>query len=106
MSEAKFTPGPWAVEDPFGDSLSIVVGKETYDWRFVAHVHTDIEKGPAPKPIGKAQMAANARLIAAAPDMYAALTALLDAQYDGDPRRQEDCPLCIAARAALSKARG
>lgn len=71
MSNTSHTPGPWAVEDPFGDYLSIVVGDETYDWRFVAHVHTDIEKGSSVRPIGKAQMAANARLIAAAPTMAA-----------------------------------
>lgn len=73
-TEVKHTPGPWFIEDPFGDYLSVAIGgPEAYDWRFVAHVHTDLEKGPKVRPIGKTQMEANAHLIAAAPDMLAAL---------------------------------
>ncbi|MCK5750298.1 MAG: hypothetical protein KAH44_29035 [Oricola sp.] len=107
--ETKHTPGPWRVEDPFGDYLSIVVGDETFDWRFVAHVHTDIEKGPAPKPIGKKRMEANAYLIAAAPDMLAALKAWVamarDAldQYGVDAHPTELARL-EQAEAAIAKA--
>ena len=69
--EAKFTPGPWIVEDPFFDYLSITVGgPHTYNWRFVAHIHTDCEKGGKTPIISKAQMEANAHLIAAAPELY------------------------------------
>jgi len=78
MGNATHTPGPWTIEDPFGDdSLAIVIGEQTYDWRFVATVHMDLEKGGAVKPIGKAQMEANARLIAAAPETEAERDALL-----------------------------
>lgn len=52
----------------------------------------------APSPMG----ADNARLIAAVPDMVAALTLLV--QGDGKP---DECPRAMAAaRAALLKARG
>ena len=112
MSERKHTPGPWTVEDPFVDYLSIVIGDQPYNWRFVAHVHTDLEKGGSVKVIGKAQMEANARLISAAPDMLEALEALLahyieiaDSGDCGfwDPRKE---PVVIAATAAISKATG
>lgn len=75
MTEA--TPRPWRVENPMGDYLSIVVGDQSYDWRFIAHVHTDIEKGSTVKPIGKSQMAANAALIVRAVNTYDERDALL-----------------------------
>lgn len=32
------TPGPWCVEDPLDETLSIVeAGKQTYEWRFIAN---------------------------------------------------------------------
>lgn len=80
MSEAKFTPGPWLVSE--------LAGFEVFASGFgrgelVAQVFMQPE---------------NARLIAAAPEMYEALEKLLD-----DPQ----CPTCQAqARAALAKATG
>ena len=48
-----------------------------------------------------------ARLIAAAPDLYKALEALVDAVTDvGRPCISWDCPELQAARAALAAARG
>ena len=73
----KATPRPWRVEEAFDDCLSIVVGKETYDWRFIADVYTDIEKGVSPKPIGKAQMKANADLIVLATNTFSERESLL-----------------------------
>lgn len=97
-----FTPGPWRTMD--GDSVVNVMGAEgapiaattskTYYERFDA---TD---------------KANARLISAAPDLYAALDKLLTSYVDiGE---SGDCgfwevdaiPEVIAARAALKRARG
>lgn len=65
------TPGPWIIEAPFGEYLSIVIGDRIEDWRFVAHVHTDLEKGVKTRVIGKAQMQANARAIADLPVILA-----------------------------------
>lgn len=77
MTETKHTPGPWSVEDPMGDEpnddLWVVVGDESFNWRTVALVSCDFEKGPEPKPIYSPQRNANARLISAAPDMRDAL---------------------------------
>lgn len=66
------TPGPWSVEDPMGDGVDdylwIVVGDQSHNWRCLALVSCDAEKGAAGKPIYRPQRNANARLIAAAPD--------------------------------------
>ena len=65
------TPGPWEVEYPFVDYLSITIGDRVEDWRFVAHVQTDLEKGGKTRVISKAQMQANAFAIAGLPDILA-----------------------------------
>lgn len=49
----------------------------------------------------QSRYAANAHLIAAAPDLYAALVGLFDADFQDDTR-----PYWDAARAALNKAEG
>jgi hypothetical protein len=61
------TPGPWSVEDPFDHELVIVqAGKATHDWQFIATIpHGGKPEGDFPKVIAEA----NARLIAAAPDL-------------------------------------
>lgn len=120
MSERNWTPTPWEVESPMGDYLSIVVGGEAYDWRFVAHVHTDIDKGSSVKPIGKAQMAANAARIVHCVNTYDALVDALRemvrtcADCDGSgrvrrsvgPRIEINCPVCLGGRQALALAEG
>lgn len=62
MSAPKFTPGPWSVVNQY------VVSKYTMD--AIARVH-----GRGPGSLD--EIYANARLISAAPDLYAALVALL-----------------------------
>lgn len=61
MSESKFTPGPWYV----GGKYTVRISISSSDWicrtRDNHHGHIDIEDE------------ANARLIAAAPDMYEAI---------------------------------
>ena len=60
MSEDKFTPGPWRIED-FRDFTSIMAG-----YREICYIDDDLNRYE------------NARLIAAAPDMYALLGRLED----------------------------
>ena len=88
-TETKWTPGPWKVL-PRGDLTSkftIPVFATVGDGVVCSIVHTYTAE-PRDR--------ANARLIAAAPDLYEALAGLL-AQYDlHDP----------AAEAALARARG
>lgn len=89
MSAAKHTPGPWSIQTE--DPEAWVA--ECYPFWIVA-----------PKYYA-ATVGADARLIAAAPDMLAALEELLDAAerhiFAGECLHQRD-----AARAAIAKARG
>ena len=73
---AQHTPGPWAVQEPMDHELWIVEdGKEAYEWRVIAGLPWPSEKGD----IARKQVEANARLIAASPDMLEALE-----QIDGE----------------------
>ncbi len=87
--ETKHTPGPWEVE----------LGTANRDW----HI---IKRGTAWNATS-AERDANARLIAAAPDLLAALALILadySAAYGGD---EKDEPKAMkAARAAIAKAEG
>lgn len=81
------TPGPWEVASAFIGPLHI----RNQDGATLAHVgHEDFDT-----------CAANARLIAAAPDLLAALQMMLD-QHGG----LEVSPTAKAARAAIAKATG
>lgn len=68
------TPGPWTVEDIFEDGgLDIIIGYQIPDAGSpipVAHICGVDEHGGPPKT--KKEVAANARLIAAAPELLAA----------------------------------
>ena len=71
MSEPKWTPGPWraSVEEPpfrIGDCLQ---GQQIWGRCRIAFTER--------QNVGAAQEAANAHLIAAAPDLYEALSELL-----------------------------
>ncbi|MCP1243011.1 hypothetical protein [Acetobacter lambici] len=90
MSEAKFTPGPWRVR--FGN-----IG------------HVTAENGAL---VSKCQrltslcnLQANARLIAAAPDLYGALERVVNVSAEIAPEAQ-DANVFADARAALAKAQG
>lgn len=99
---SNFTPGPWAVqkaEDCMGrhldDAVKWVVTSAKHDiW---------ISTGPTWDPEHAEESEANARLIAAAPDLLESVKALLGcmslAGWDGDP-------IAVKARAAIAKATG
>nr|WP_313010796.1 hypothetical protein [Brucella intermedia] len=98
MAETKYTKGPWDWETPLGDDCYSIVqaGLKSYEWQFIAHVHVGI---PAEGMMPRQEALANARLIAAAPDLYEALKLLLSSAHDHQTGIQE-------AEAALAKARG
>ena len=94
MTEPKFTPGPWKVER-YGENSVIRAADQC-----VGEVYrSEFEPQTLPTKY-------NAALIAAAPDLYAALSQLDDAfisatNWAGDPPQE-----IVNARAALRKARG
>lgn len=110
MSKAMHTPGPWCVEDPMGPELLSVIARgdrPVYEWRHVAQVSVQPEPDEA-DDIPAREAEANARLIAAAPDLLAALKDMLD--WAGTPSNQASpswiTGACQRARAAIAKATG
>lgn len=98
MSDTKFTPGPWRYTKaaPSGDRGIHAEGTGIF-----AEAYADIRHAGENNA---AEAEANAHLIAAGPDMYAALNGLLN-----EPTNAPDylpSRLWDAARAALAKARG
>lgn len=83
---SKHTPGPWHFEGWDGFK-GVVHDEESF---IIAEQGEDAEAWPA-----------NARLIAAAPDLLKSLRAMLDAMDDGS-----DEPTLVEARAAVAKAAG
>lgn len=122
-TDARHTPGPWTIEQPLHFALSIVeAGKPTSEWRFIADIPLpDTDGGGDEIPLTEAQ--ANARLVAAAPDL---LVALLPFEAIAKSALQVDAPIELRewtkrmrkalgnvslddfqrVRAALAKARG
>lgn len=105
----KHTPGPWFAEN--GEGRWIVW--DDAGMACICDVHTGVE----PDPSG----ATHARLIAAAPDLLAALEDMLGhcricdgkgrcyGHVPGNPGRHapdQPCPDCGDARAAIAKAKG
>ena len=87
-----WTPGEWRC-DTVGAHRFI----HSESGKTIAHLAPDA--GIKPR-----QRTANGNLIAAAPDLYAALDAIIDAVFDDGTRVNRDH--FAAARAALQKARG
>jgi len=83
---SQHTPGPWRI----GDAGFTVFGPP--------------KPGALPETIAPVKNRANARLIAAAPDLLAALEALLD--RDPAPPLEKIGAVYVNARAAIAKARG
>jgi len=90
------TPGPWQImtRDSVGDNIFT----ESKPHRRIANTYGDAE-----------EYIANARLIAAAPDLLAALERIV-AKYEAAPDGPLGCGFVngdfFAARAAITKARG
>lgn len=98
-----FTPGPWDMRDDdkrIAIGVGLVEGPDGYD---VAEVYAD----DCPSEVAEA----NARLIAAAPDLYTALEALqrwgildtAESNASGMPSHYTIEPLIKAARDAIAK---
>lgn len=103
----KYTSGPWVVDPAVRQGFTVYAPKE----RFI--VGTQDEEGR----YGAIESEANARLIAAAPDLLEALKDLLDEaewlrrEYSHDRERDgwdalEEDPCFTVARAAIAKATG
>lgn len=109
MSE--HTPGPWTVEDPLGPETLWIVedGKETYEWRCIAMVCRDDPPNSGgeetDKPILAHEQAANARLIAAAPELLAALHEMTR-EYRFEMGNDHQKAAWTLARTVIAKAEG
>ena len=99
-TEQKWTPGPWLRDTASGLSCDVRASsgrKVALCWG-LSTTRAAMENRPG----YRAECNANAHLIAAAPELYDALEALLDSPY-ADPHGEKER---MAARAALAKARG
>ena len=95
-----WTPGPWTYEPIEGYQFVVVVKQPRLPG--MAQPMLLIASGC---PSGmESEVRANLALAAAAPDLYAALDAIIDAVFDDGTRVNRDH--FAAARAALQKARG
>ena len=97
---AKHTPGPWRSRNRLGsgnwkDERSI--GVESFEW-IIADVCGDIDHTDEAR--------ANARLIAAAPDLLQALIDVCASNDEVAHPQWKGSPDEVAARAAIAKARG
>lgn len=110
MSETKFTKGEWSLPHFADEAVDCNCGSVLSEGYFgaIATVHIDNGKcvsqgGNDCPPLEEAK--ANAHLIAAAPDLYAALEALQRRIVEADLWHGQEDELS-AASAALAKARG
>lgn len=101
MKNTRFTPGPWRTGDKFKAKVfaerpeGLMTVCDIRGWGFL----TGVGGLHLPEKEAIAIQDANCHLIVAAPDLYAALTEMLQC-YDV-PREA-----CVKAHAALAKARG
>ena len=98
------TPGPWTVEscrNEDGSPFLSISGQGPFG-AWLADIQPASVNG---KPLGVTQRdEANARLIAAAPDLLSALIGMMN-RY-GDKTEHPFCDSSISARAAIAKAKG
>ena len=100
MNEAKHTPGPWFTHREGFSSVYI-------EARIGGGMLQEVAScGPTNE--GSDQQEANARLIAAAPEMLEALKAMIDAErvYESGGRSSEELDALEKAHAAITKATG
>ena len=100
MKDTRHTPGPWYAEDAHGRTVAIFTSSRTEN-AFVASVP------PPASAVGGtwAETDANARLIAAAPELLATLETLAG-RFAVDHSQPDNCDCYCAARAAIAKAKG
>ena len=101
MSDTKFTPGPWVVSDELRTSIN-TAPTEDGTYKHIAMVNWC--KYREYSIVGE-EHDANAHLIAAAPEMYRALTSACAAVSDVTHCGGDDCTDCEVGT-ALRKARG
>ena len=92
---SKFTPGPWTVEET---AETYWIGTVRANTHKVGEVITGLDHGPYTED-AEERILANANLLAAAPDLYEALDAIIR-------RVALVSPYYEMARAALTKADG
>lgn len=108
--KTKHTPGPWVIipPAPFEGDDECEAGGFVYPGGIEGDNGDPVCMFGDPSGSGTMfENAANARLIAAAPEMLDALTALIaehDNTYDGEPMTGEKAVALDAARAAIAKA--
>lgn len=98
---AKHTPGPWALGQPGAEQFEGVL---VPDGKRVIWAPDGMEVALARDRGGETR--ANARLVAAAPELLEALRELLDRLYDPTPCAWKASAHYSAARAAIAKAEG
>src|SRR5262245_14560893 len=108
MSKSNHTPGPWHIvgECIMDGSIEVICGDPklpAYVWEFVASVHYETDKGEDANTFSKEIGEANARLIAAAPDLLEALQVMLEEPWLLDSSRPKHWAQ-EQARAAIEKA--
>lgn len=99
MSNAKHTPGPWLVQETTVYALN---DERNPANRFTASV--DSGWADEKRRISRQEVEANARLIAAAPELLEALSQAVESMQDSG--YQNSHVAVMAARAAIDKATG
>ena len=106
MSEQAFTPGPWSVGTSDAADYMGIMPTSSYYVEAAGH-EVICELDSCGVSEGSEQRAANARLIAAAPAMLAALelaVGIIDSLDEGAANQHEVCDTLALARAALALA--
>lgn len=107
MKEAKHTPSPWAVSKGYDGSISVSATRPYRINNISAGtpIICDVYQHPE---FDSFSGAANARLIAAAPELLEALKAMIDAErvYESGGRSSEELAALEKAHAAIAKAEG
>jgi hypothetical protein len=107
MSEAKHTPGPWSAKHTVGAGWSVKMAKPRPDYTDPDPVCSmawwQFDK---PGIIDDAISGANAKLIAAAPDLLAACELVERWMLGGQPGPFSDSKILGVVSAAIAKAKG
>lgn len=104
------TPGPWlfVAEGTECDGVNVRYSVSSEDATSIASGQSQEHMADISGAILEGECIANARLIAAAPELLAALRDLIEQFEEHDERNREpECPVCYAvqqARAAIAKA--